>query len=134
MIRGVGVDLVEVARVRRIAGRNESIFLRRILGPGEREMSPIARRTVSRWAAYARAVAAKEAFFKAIGTGLGRGMRWNDVELLTDEAGGYRLSISGESRQVFEAIGGGHIAVSAASSKRIAIALVVLSAGADGED
>jgi holo-[acyl-carrier protein] synthase len=134
MIRGVGVDLVDVARIRRIAERNEGIFRRRVLGLGEREMTPIARRSVSRWAAYARAVAAKEAFFKAIGTGLGPGMHWNDVELLTDKTGGYRLSISGESRRLFEAIGGARIDVSAASSKRMAIALVLLSTGAVGED
>lgn len=134
MIRGLGVDLVEIARIRGIAERNEDIFLQRILGPAERELYPVARRTVARWAAYARAVAVKEAFFKAMGTGLVRGMRWNDVELLRDESGGYRLSVSGETRRAFEAGGGGQIAVSAGSSRRMASALVVFSAGAGGED
>jgi holo-[acyl-carrier protein] synthase len=134
MIRGLGVDLVEIARIRDIAVRNEHIFRQRILGPAERELHPIACRTAVRWAAYARAVAVKEAFFKALGRGLVRGMRWNDVELLKEETGGYRLAISGETLRVFEAAGGGRIAVSAGASKRMASALVILSAGAYGED
>ncbi len=125
MIRGLGVDLVDIARIRDMAARNEDLFRQRILGFAERELYPIVCPVAGRWAAYARAVAVKEAFFKALGTGLARGMRWNDVELLWDDTGGHRLAILGETRRVFEAAGGGRIVVSAGASRYMASALVV---------
>jgi len=75
----VGVDLVEVGRIRDAASRFGDRFLKRIFTRRELEYC-MGRRDpyphlAARWAA-------KEAFVKALGTGFARGIKWKDVELL----------------------------------------------------
>ncbi len=74
MIVGLGVDIVEIARIED-AMRNPR-FLERILTPNEREICTTVVRVAGRWAA-------KEAIAKAVGLSLS----WHDVEILSDETG-----------------------------------------------
>jgi holo-[acyl-carrier protein] synthase len=122
---GIGLDVVNISRVRRMAGRDEAVFIRRILGPSERELSAVLRSTRARWVVYARAIAAKEAFFKALGTGLIGAMRWTDVELV-----GRRqcpqLQVSGAAEREMTARGVTGSMISVAATARVAVAAVTL--------
>ena len=129
---GIGLDVVDIDRVRRIAGRNEEVFVRRILGPAERELPAVLRPRRARWAAYALAIAAKEAFFKALGTGLVGSMRWVDVELVGRRDRPH-LQVSGTSRQEMTARGVTGLMVSVSATKRIATATVALTGDAPME-
>ena len=77
MIPGLGVDVVEVARIRRLLSRRGERFLARVFTAGERatagEGPLMAQRLAGRFAA-------KEAVFKALGLGMGE-LGWQDVEI-----------------------------------------------------
>jgi holo-[acyl-carrier protein] synthase len=77
MVVGLGVDLVETARVERLLARYGDRFVRKLMDPDESERLPKA--ADDRVRALSLAVAGKEAASKALGTGWSRGVRWRDV-------------------------------------------------------
>jgi len=76
-LAGIGVDIVEIDRLKRAAERIGDRFLDKIFTPPERRYCDAKR---DRFACYAARFAAKEAVFKAMGTGLA-GTHWTDVEV-----------------------------------------------------
>ncbi|MNI33541.1 Holo-[acyl-carrier-protein] synthase [compost metagenome] len=86
MIVGVGIDLVEIERMRKTLGQpTGSRFLERILTPKEQEL---AQQKKGRLAEYAAGrFAAKEAIVKALGCGIGKQVGFQDVEVCPDELG-----------------------------------------------
>lgn len=97
----IGVDIVEISRIRALYDRHGEQFLRRILTSAEMEQCLAKPDPV---ASLAGRFAAKEAVSKALGTGISRGLSWHSVEVLNNEAGkplvtlhghpGFRVSIS----------------------------------------
>lgn len=83
MITGIGVDIIEVARVQRAIERNPR-FVDRVFTAAE---IAYAEGKKSRFQHLAARFAAKEAFFKAIG----RRLAWTDVETMNLESGQPRL-------------------------------------------
>lgn len=83
MILGLGIDIIEIERVRCILDRYGERFAGRILTAAERDFCGRPRADARR---VAGRFAAKEAVLKALGSGL-RGGRWRDVEILPDELG-----------------------------------------------
>ena len=83
MIRGTGIDLIEIERIERIITRRGEKFLSRVFTPGEIEYSYRSGRPARHLAAR---FAAKEAVLKALGTGL-RQVSWTDIEIQRDELG-----------------------------------------------
>lgn len=96
MIYGIGIDQIEVARVAerlaRESGLRESLFT-----PGE-----IAYCDGKRYGAqhYAARYAAKEAFFKAIGTGWRGGVGFGDIEIINDRQGRPWCILHGPARRL----------------------------------
>jgi holo-[acyl-carrier protein] synthase len=88
VVVGLGVDLVETARVEKILARWGAQFLAKIMGPEESRRLPAGSDRVS---AVALAVAGKEAASKALGTGWSRGVRWRDVVVDLAEPSRVRL-------------------------------------------
>src|SRR5262245_1497671 len=76
----VGIDVIEIARVRGVLDRHGERFLQRIYTDRERE------RYRGRVQELAARFAAKEATMKALGTGI-RGVRWRDIEVLSNRRG-----------------------------------------------
>jgi len=74
---GIGVDTVEIDRLKNAVERLGERFLNRIFTPSEQCYCDHKR---DRYARYAARFAAKEAVFKAMGTGIA-GVRWTDVEV-----------------------------------------------------
>ena len=87
MIRGVGVDLVAVSRMRTILdGETANRFLEKVLTPCERDT--FATKRAEMQANYlAKRFAAKEAVVKAFGTGFRDGISLQDIEICNDELG-----------------------------------------------
>ena len=77
MVIGIGLDLVETARVERALERFGERFVRKLMDPEEADSLPRPER--ERALALALAVAGKEAASKALGTGWSQGVRWRDV-------------------------------------------------------
>ena len=83
MLVGLGVDLVETERVRRLLSRYGARLVGKLMDPDEAERLPDAGPARAR--ALALAIAAKEAASKALGTGWSRGVRWRDVVVTRGE-------------------------------------------------
>lgn len=84
MIVGLGIDLIEIDRIQEAIRRNEQ-FVTRILTPNE--LILFNEYSSNRAAEFvAGRFAAKEAFSKARGTGIGK-LRFTDIEILPDEKG-----------------------------------------------
>jgi holo-[acyl-carrier protein] synthase len=88
----IGADIVEVARVRRLIEKYERAE-RRLFTKTEIDYCRARRNWHEHMAAR---FAAKEAVLKALGTGLGPGMRWTDVEVVNEENGRPLVRLSGE--------------------------------------
>lgn len=102
MLYGIGCDLCEVARIEKVLrGAHAAAFARRVFGPAERaalgigegECPPQGRAAAHRYASAAADFAAKEAFLKAAGVGLGT-FALSEIEAVRLPSGApvYRLS------------------------------------------
>jgi holo-[acyl-carrier protein] synthase len=123
-ILGLGVDLVEVARFERECSRHGSGFLQEILLPSELESCWRDRRP---HAALSARFAAKEALFKALGTGRSGRLSWLDLEVRLEARGRATLAVSGEAARLAADMGVAEIRLSLTISARHAAAMVVLS-------
>ncbi|WP_050182189.1 holo-ACP synthase [Domibacillus robiginosus] len=85
MIKGIGMDIVEIDRIKRLIDRQPK-FLERVLTPGEMD-SFHEKNGTRRWEYAAGRFAVKEAFSKAAGTGIGRELSFQDIEVGSDERG-----------------------------------------------
>ncbi|MCX6537812.1 MAG: holo-ACP synthase [Acidobacteria bacterium] len=123
MILGCGIDLVEVARFERERVRRDGDSFDDVLTPSEMAHSQALRRPVM---GYAAGFAAKEACFKALGTGKVGSMSWHDLEVGREE-GRYTITLGGETAEVAHRLGVDEIHLSLASTRAQVVALVVVS-------
>lgn len=97
-IAGLGVDLARVDRFRRLLTEEKRGVVDRIFTAGEKEYS-LAKKDPAPYLAVR--FAAKEAFLKALGLGLRRGITWHDMEVVKDELGCPSLSLKGKAAEIF---------------------------------
>jgi len=123
MILGIGNDILEVDRMRRDLDMAGSEFRDRLFTPAE-----IAYCERKRYPAqhYAARFAAKEAFLKALNTGLRNGLSWKDVEVRHSVGGAPELVLSGEARELAEQRGIEKTFLSLSHTSSLAVASVVL--------
>src|ERR671925_118702 len=122
-IVGIGVDLVDVERVKRLLARHntfvERVFVSEEIAYCERQASP-AECYAARWAA-------REACRKALG-GI-REMRWQDVRVERAPTGAPRLALEGASRARMEVLGVTDVLVALTHERRMAAAFCVAVRG-----
>ena len=123
MIYGVGTDLVDIERVKKILSKNRDGFVKRVLS--EHEHALFANKADSA-AYFAKRFAAKEAFAKALGTGIGRVVSFQDLTIRNNENGKPHFIPSEKLRQylIEKNIKQAHLSISDESQN--AIAFVVL--------
>jgi len=93
MITGVGIDVVEIDRVSDAFETHGESFLRRIYT--ERELIYCGKRKKLKFPELPVRFAAKEAYSKAIGTGM-RGIRWKQIEVVNNSRGKPHIAVSGK--------------------------------------
>jgi holo-[acyl-carrier protein] synthase len=123
MIYGIGIDLIEIDRIRQALTRTGQRFSERVFTELEQQYC---RRQGRSEACYAVRFAAKEAFLKAFGTGLRQYMRWRDIEVQRDALGKPSLHVYGYLRERCMAQKIRHIHLSLSHSATMAIAQVIL--------
>ncbi len=123
MIYGIGVDLVNIARMSKAIDRWGNRFIGRIFTPREIDFCIQSRRSVSR---FALRFAAKEAFSKALGTGMRNGIRWRDIEVFHHPSGRPDLAIAGTALMVCRKEGISRWHISLSDEADYGIAVVVL--------
>jgi len=148
VIHGIGIDIVQLARIRDALARHGRRFLERIFCPGEIEQCDAQGDRLAsgegRIVCYAVRFAAKEAAFKAFGaTGLGDAsagspdggpgatrptfdaLSWHDFEVETDASGAPSLRLSERAAAVSDRLGITRVALSLSTITASASAIVV---------
>jgi len=126
MIVGTGVDLVEIARFRNVVERLKERFILRVFTPGEQQFCNQNRDPVPHFAAR---FAAKEALFKALGTGWAKGVTWLDVEVQRERPDAPLIVLCGEAQRLSEAMGVRKVHLSLSHTDQWAVAMVILEQG-----
>lgn len=119
MIVGLGIDVVAVERVRRLFGRHGQRFLDRCFCPGEVTRPADAEHL-------AGLLAAKEAAFKALGTGWDSGVGWRTIAVRRTAAGAPGLELSGVAATRCEALGAARSHLTITHDAGVAVAVVIL--------
>lgn len=122
IIKGIGIDLVEVDRIRRAVSRRRGGFRRRIFTPGEWDYCLRGGRL--NYASLAARFAAKEAVFKALGCGW-RQIPWREVEIRQGEGGEPRVYLGPRAEAFARQRGIDTILVSLSHTGGYALAQVV---------
>ncbi|HEX6892948.1 MAG TPA: holo-ACP synthase [Chryseolinea sp.] len=122
MIVGVGIDMIEVDRVAEKINKDQG-FRERIFSPNEIHFCES---KVNSSENYAARFAAKEAFLKATGLGLGLGYNISDIEVITDTNGKPSLVLNGTFKQKATESNWNKIYVSLSHLKSIACAVVII--------
>ena len=123
MIVAIGIDIIEVTRIREVLSRTPRVR-ERVFTASERAYCD------SREAAsaqhYAARFAAKEAMLKALQTGWRGGISWQDVEVAARESGAPYLIFHGEAQKLFDSSGATRAHLSLSHTSEHAIAEVIL--------
>ena len=121
---GVGIDLVELARVARLLERKGERALARLLTAGERAYLATRADVVPHLAAR---IVAKEALFKAMQSlPGGRAVGWRDLEVLRAESGRPSVALHGQAARIALAQGGLQIHLSLTHTVSAAAAIAVV--------
>lgn len=123
MIVGMGVDIAETPRIAQTLKRHGERFLKRLYTSQEIAYCEKFRNKAER---YAARFAAKEAAFKALGTGWREGIRWLDVEVTHQPSGKPELLLSGRAEELARKLGVTRTAVSISHADRYVVAQVIL--------
>ncbi len=122
MIVGTGVDIAETARIEQALERHGERFFKRLFTPAEIAYCEKFKNKAERLAAR---FAAKEAAFKALGTGWGNGVRWRDVEITHQPSGKPELLLTGRALELAKELGVTRTCVSFSHSDRYVVAQVI---------
>ncbi len=122
-VRGIGIDVVQVERIRSSIARCGPRFEARVFTDGELEYCRRHRDPLPHLAAR---FAAKEAAFKAIGTGLSSGVGWKQAEVVQPGGRQPQLLLHGVAAEVFRALGAARSHLSLAHDAGVAVACVVI--------
>jgi len=122
MILGLGVDLVEVARMEKALARGER-NVQRLFTAGE---IAYCRRHKEPARHFAARFAAKEAGMKALGTGWSNGVSWQNFEVRLDPRGRPHLYVTGRAAEIAATIGASHALITLAHDGGLATAVVAI--------
>jgi holo-[acyl-carrier protein] synthase len=124
MIVGTGIDLVEIDRVARSIERYGRRFLERVYTSAE--IAYCERKRHNAAESYAGRFAAKEAGAKALGTGMGFGVTWREIEVGREPAGRPLLLLHGRAAEIAAAMGVQRSSLSITHTGTEAMAMVIL--------
>lgn len=123
MIIGTGIDIAEIARFERFVKEDNQPLFRRLFTQSELDYC-LSRKLAAQHLALR--FAAKEAFLKALGTGLRDGISWLDMEVCKDGLGKPFLEVSGKAAEQFATVAAERCHLSLSHDAGCAIAMVVL--------
>jgi holo-[acyl-carrier protein] synthase len=122
-MKGIGTDIVQIGRIKTVYDRQGARFVDRILSLSEQE---IFHRRHQSMAFLANRFAGKEALAKALGTGIGQGVRFVDLEILPNALGQPQVTLSGVAQERLIALGAREARISLSDEKDYAVAFAVL--------
>lgn len=117
MIKGIGVDIIEVSRIKSSVEKYGDRFLNRIFT--KKELEYCQAHKAIRFPELAVRFAAKEAYSKANGSGIVADLTWKEIEIINDSKGKPHIYLNGKLAK--------NVQVSLSHEKNSAIAFVVIS-------
>ncbi len=125
MIFGIGIDIIDIRRVRRIILKYGDRFKKKCFNEYEINRSESRVNSIE---SYAKRYAAKEACAKALGTGLARGVFWKDIEVRNNEFGKPYIILHNNSKKYIKSSKNKNynIVLSLSDEKNYAIANVII--------
>ena len=120
MVRGIGVDIIEIARMRRSVETLGNQFLEKVFTPQE---IAYCRSKYNSHQHLAARFAAKEAVSKALSTGWAGEFRWKDVEVINDASGQPHVTLHGK---LHDTLGSSSILVSISHSETHVVAMALI--------
>ncbi len=120
MIQGIGIDIIEIDRIREMIERHGDRFVLKIFT--DREIEYCRSKKIP-FQHFAGRYAAKEAFSKAIATGWRGEFRWRDIEVSNNEFGQPSITLYGK---LAERIGSDKVLISMSHSDNTVVAFVVI--------
>lgn len=126
MILGIGIDIVEIGRVKQAL--SQTGFARRVFTQAEREYCEA--RGVQSAASYAARFAGKEAVMKALGTGLSKGS-WQEIEITVNELGRPEVRLRGYFALRAKELQAVHTYISLSHAREYAVAQAILEGTVD---
>jgi holo-[acyl-carrier protein] synthase len=121
-VYGIGIDMIEVERVATKVSK-ENGFRELVFSPDEINYCET---KTNKFEHYAARFAAKEAFFKALGTGWKNGTSFNEIEIIHDENGKPGIKLLGETANTINSLGQLKISISLTHLKDTAAAVVII--------
>ncbi len=102
MIIGIGIDIVKISRIQKAIDKFGNHFETRIFTTGEIITANQKTNPKIKISYYAKRFAAKEAFSKAIGLGIGRGINFTDIEIINDSNGKPKIKLTTKAKQFLQ--------------------------------
>jgi holo-[acyl-carrier protein] synthase len=96
MIFGIGIDIIEINRIRKSIEKFEDKFLNKIFTETELEYCLSKK---NKYQHFAARFAAKEAIAKALATGWNKEFRWKDIEIFNEKSGMPNVKLSGNLKR-----------------------------------
>ena len=123
MIFGIGTDIVDVTRIKKM--KSIDSFAKKILG--DNEYLKFSKLSESKKVFFiAKQFAGKEAFAKAIGTGISGDVNFKTIEILRDDEGKPMFKFAEKTQLLIDNLGIAHSHVSLSDEKEYALAFVIL--------
>ena len=123
MIKGIGIDVVDVKRIEKIAARLDEKFLNRVFT--EEEIKYCLSKK-NKFQHFAGRFASKEAFLKAIGIGLFRGYQLKDIEVRNEKSGKPFIVKNDKIKKVLTHLNAENIYISITHIKEVSVSTVII--------
>ncbi len=124
-IFGIGTDIVEISRIKKLFNNNKK-FKKKIFSLNEIKYCET---RVNKISSYSKRYAAKEAFSKALGTGISKGISFNEISVNNNRKGAPSIALTGNTKTIVKNLtkGKNQIYLSLSDEKKYALAIVVIS-------
>jgi holo-[acyl-carrier protein] synthase len=124
-IYGIGTDIIDISRIKTSFAKNKK-FKNRVFSKKEIKYCDSKNNKI---ASYSKRFAAKEAFAKALGTGVSKGISFNEISINNNKNGAPFIELLGKTKIIFKKLTNNRnkIYLSLSDEKKYALAMVVIS-------
>ena len=124
-IFGIGTDIIDISRIQKLLNKNNR-FKNRIFSIKEIKYCDLKTNKV---ACYSKRFAAKEAFTKALGTGINKGISFSEISINNNKNGAPFIELTGKTKKIFKNLTKekNKIFLSLSDEKKYALAMVVIN-------
>ena len=124
MIKGIGIDVVDVKRIERLSEKLDERFVKRIFT--DEEIKYCNGRKANKFQHFAGRFASKEAFLKAIGVGLFKGYKLKDIEIRNEKSGQPYIVRNEKIDEVLNKLNATNIYITITHIKEVSVATVII--------